>query len=46
VHTLFEDWIRQRPEDWFCPKLIWPKTFKRNQLKVTGNETVVDSRAA
>ena len=46
VHNLFEDWIRQRPEDWFCPKLIWPKTFKRNQLKVTGNETVVDSRAA
>lgn len=46
VHNQFEAWIRQRPEDWFCSKLIWPKTFKRNQLKVTGNETVVDSRAA
>lgn len=46
VHNQFETWIRQRPEDWFCSKLIWPKTFKRNQLKVTGNETVVDSRTA
>lgn len=25
VHDLFEDWIRQRPEDWFCSKRIWPK---------------------
>lgn len=25
VNQLFEGWIRQRPEDWFCSKRIWPK---------------------
>jgi KDO2-lipid IV(A) lauroyltransferase len=25
VHHQFEGWIRQRPEDWFCSKRIWPK---------------------
>jgi Kdo2-lipid IVA lauroyltransferase/acyltransferase len=46
VHHQFEAWIRQCPQEWFCPKLIWPKTFKRNQLKATDHETAVDSRAA
>jgi len=25
VHGLFEQWIRQQPQDWFCPKRLWPK---------------------
>lgn len=25
VNLLFEDWIRERPEDWFCSKRRWPK---------------------
>jgi KDO2-lipid IV(A) lauroyltransferase len=25
VNQLLEDWIRARPEDWFCSKRIWPK---------------------
>lgn len=25
LNELFEDWIRQQPEDWFCTKRIWPK---------------------
>jgi len=25
VHHQFENWIRQKPEDWFCSKRLWPK---------------------
>lgn len=25
VHALFEQWIRERPGDWFCSKRLWPK---------------------
>jgi KDO2-lipid IV(A) lauroyltransferase len=25
LNELFEDWIRQQPEDWYCTKRIWPK---------------------
>jgi len=25
IHTHFEDWIRQNPQDWFCSKRLWPK---------------------
>ncbi|MGI9265386.1 MAG: lysophospholipid acyltransferase family protein, partial [Gammaproteobacteria bacterium] len=25
LNDLMEDWIRARPEDWFCSKRIWPK---------------------
>jgi len=25
LNKLMEDWIRARPEDWFCSKRIWPK---------------------
>lgn len=25
VHTLFEQWIRETPEDWFCSKRLWPR---------------------
>jgi Kdo2-lipid IVA lauroyltransferase/acyltransferase len=26
VHALFEQWIRERPGDWFCSKRLWPKS--------------------
>jgi KDO2-lipid IV(A) lauroyltransferase len=26
LHELFEGWIRQHPEEWFCSKPVWPKT--------------------
>jgi KDO2-lipid IV(A) lauroyltransferase len=25
LHQLFEQWIREDPQDWFCPKRMWPK---------------------
>ncbi|UCG72951.1 MAG: hypothetical protein JSV45_00760 [Chromatiales bacterium] len=25
VNQLFEAWIRERPEDWFCTNRLWPK---------------------
>ncbi len=25
VNTLFEHWIRARPQDWLCTKRLWPK---------------------
>lgn len=26
VHALFETWIAQRPDEWFCSKRMWPKS--------------------
>lgn len=26
INCTFEDWIRQRPQQWFCSKRRWPKT--------------------
>lgn len=28
VHELFEQWIRDKPQDWFCSKRLWPKQGK------------------
>ncbi|NND66153.1 MAG: lauroyl acyltransferase [Halioglobus sp.] len=28
VHHEFEQWIRDKPEDWFCSKRLWPKKGK------------------
>jgi KDO2-lipid IV(A) lauroyltransferase len=25
INRAFEDWIRERPEDWWCSKRRWPK---------------------
>jgi len=37
VHGLFEDWIRARPEDWFCSKRLWAKgTMSRGAGEDTG----------
>lgn len=46
VHQQFESWIRQHPQEWFCSKLIWPKTPNQHTLEVSDHETVVDSHTA
>ncbi len=28
VNRLFESWIRERPQQWYCTKRRWPKTLK------------------
>ncbi|HYQ73226.1 MAG TPA: lysophospholipid acyltransferase family protein, partial [Gammaproteobacteria bacterium] len=33
LHQMFESWIRQRPEDWFCSKRSWPKARPGNSEK-------------
>jgi len=30
LHQLFESWIRQHPEDWFCSTRVWPKVRPDN----------------
>ncbi len=29
VHDHFQQWITEHPEEWFCPKRIWPKHAHR-----------------
>lgn len=45
VHTQFEHWIRQQPEDWFCSKRLWPKG-KLVKNEETGHDADTDSYAA
>lgn len=33
LHQLFESWIRERPEDWFCSTRVWPKARPENLEK-------------
>jgi len=36
VHALFEQWIRERPGDWFCSKRLWPKSayaYRRGRVR-------------
>jgi len=33
LHQLFESWIRQHPEDWFCSTRVWPKARPDNLVK-------------
>ena len=46
LHAQFEHWIRQRPEDWFCSKRLWPKDTPAKQTEVTGRDNEIDSCAA
>jgi KDO2-lipid IV(A) lauroyltransferase len=32
VNRLFEQWIRERPEQWLCIKRTWPKTLGRDRI--------------
>ncbi len=45
VHGLFEQWIRQQPQDWFCSKRLWPKRKPQSPEENQG-DTDVDSYAA
>ena len=45
VHQLFESWIRQNPEEWFCSKRLWPKR-PESIPKLAVTETENDSHAA
>lgn len=45
VHGLFEQWIRQQPQDWFCSKRLWPKRKPQSPSKSQG-EIDVDTYAA
>ena len=45
VNGLFEQWIRQQPQDWFCSKRLWPKRKPQSPSKDQG-EKDVDSYAA
>ena len=48
VHNLFEAWIRENPEDWFCTKRLWekPKAAKIDKPEETGRDADIDSYAA
>ncbi|MEM8659456.1 MAG: lauroyl acyltransferase [Pseudomonadota bacterium] len=46
LHGYFEDWIRERPADWFCTKRLWPKHTEANNPEVTGRDAEIDSYAA
>jgi KDO2-lipid IV(A) lauroyltransferase len=42
LHTLFEQWIRERPGDWFPSKRLWPKSayvVRRGRLQQAGANT-------
>ncbi len=45
VHQLFESWIHQHPEEWFCSKRLWPKR-PDNAAQPAVIETENDSHAA
>jgi KDO2-lipid IV(A) lauroyltransferase len=45
VHGLFEQWIREQPQDWFCSKRLWPKRKPQSPSKKQG-EIDVDTYAA
>jgi KDO2-lipid IV(A) lauroyltransferase len=48
IHELFEAWIREKPEDWFCTKRLWekPKAGKIDEPEETGRDADIDSYAA
>ncbi len=45
VHQLFEDWIRAKPEDWFCTKRLWARA-NTDEIKEAGRDADIDSYAA
>jgi len=48
LHELFEEWIRARPEDWFCSKRLWQKRKHLNVAthKESTHAASLDSHAA
>jgi KDO2-lipid IV(A) lauroyltransferase len=45
VHTMFEAWIKEDPEGWFCPKRLWPQQKKVANTH-NADDTEVKSHAA
>jgi len=45
VHDQFENWISQRPEDWFCSKRLWPRA-STDKPEEAGSDADIDSYAA
>jgi KDO2-lipid IV(A) lauroyltransferase len=43
VNETFEQWIRERPEDWFCLKRGWPKQLRSKPS--TSDEAPAESPA-
>lgn len=45
VHALFEQWISQNPQDWFCSKRLWPRGTLE-QPEERSSDADIDSHAA
>jgi Kdo2-lipid IVA lauroyltransferase/acyltransferase len=45
VHRLFEEWIRQNPQDWLCSKRLWPRG-KMEPPENSEREADIDDYAA
>ncbi len=46
VHELFEEWILERPADWFCSKRLWEKQRNNGSANPVGPENGIESYAA
>ena len=46
LHEMFEGWIRQHPEDWFCSKRLWDKHNTQSAANSSDREHDVESYAA
>jgi KDO2-lipid IV(A) lauroyltransferase len=46
LHLLFEAWIRQNPEDWFCTKRLWDRDKQRPNANPTTDEASIETYAA
>ena len=46
VNRLFEQWIRERPEQWLCIKRTWPKTLGRDRHHGSSPRARAQNRAS
>ena len=47
LHSLFETWIRERPEEWWCGKRRWPKAAEPRGVAPRSDSSLArDPRAA
>jgi KDO2-lipid IV(A) lauroyltransferase len=46
LHRMFEDWIRQNPEDWFCSNRLWDKDNSPPAANAPRGECKLESYAA
>lgn len=45
VNRLFEQWIRERPEQWLCMKRAWPKTLEPPAPRGSPTPAAVEAKA-